>query len=81
MTDKFLIIYYLVSIQISYNTGLILVCVVDEFILENQMLNFDYMIKDKQVGDKQFLTNINNFSWPINIDDEENILSVHFILI
>lgn len=81
MTGKFLIIYYLVSIQISYNTGLILVCVVDEFILENQMLNFDYMIKDKQVGDKQFLTNINNFYWPISIDDEENILSVHFILI
>ena len=52
MIDKFLIIYYLVSIQISYNTGLLLVCVVDEFILENQMLTLDYMIKDKQVGDK-----------------------------
>ena len=45
------------------------------------MLTLDYMIKDKQVGDKQFLTNINTFSWPINIDGEENILSVHFILV
>lgn len=51
MTDTFLIIYYLVSIQISYSTGLFLVCVIDEFILENQMLTFDYMIKDRQVGD------------------------------
>lgn len=61
MTDTFLIIHYLVSIQISYSTGLFLVCVIDEFILENQMLTFDYMIKDRQVGNKQFLTNIKIF--------------------
>ena len=61
MTDKFLIIYYLVSIQISYSKGLFLVCVIDEFILENQMLTFHYMIKDKQVGNNQFLTNIKIF--------------------
>lgn len=63
------------SIKISYNSGLLLVCVADVCVLEIPMINSDYIIKDNQVGDKQFLTNINNFSWPINIP------SIHFILI